>query len=238
MKFVGALIEASAEDMAVPVEVTEEAGYDGDGLLVSEDLPGADARARSYDDAGRLSNFSQTLAGVTSGYGISRDAAGRITALTSGGPATWDDWSFVYDAAGQLVTANRGAGGGIDDYAYAYDARGNRVSEARGGFVWSFAYNDANQLVSNQLNAYAPTTYAYDAAGRRTTATQGTTSYNYDYDAAGRLDVRRYTTKWWIFTSTWTETTPTAVTANSPGSTSPNLTARFMAMTSPGTTPP
>ena len=184
---------------------TTNYSYDADGLLTGETLPGGHSRSRSYDDAGRLATYSQTLDGATTPYRIERDPAGRITTLAPDDIWAANDWHYTYDTAGQLSAAYMGDPGGIEDYTYAYDNRGNRISRTQGPWTLTQSYNTANQLSAQQLNTYTPITYSYDAAGRRTGSAQGTTSTGYTYDSAGRLDGRSYTTRWWIFTSTWKE---------------------------------
>jgi large repetitive protein len=169
------------------------AGYDVDGDLTTQTLPGAITQNYSYDNQDRVTGLTYT-GDVTSGGGTTHGvwlAYGRN--YNAGGQAA-NDWSpagastsvggetqsYTYDRADRLTqvadaTGSNAAGNQTcTTRSYAFDPRGNRTSlesatgadcTTSGGSSTSYAYD----LYSRQLTgANGFGSYVYDAFGRQT----------------------------------------------------------------------
>ncbi|MEX0990806.1 MAG: DUF6531 domain-containing protein [Actinomycetota bacterium] len=180
---------------------TTDYDYDVSGNLIETAYPNGWKDARSYDAAGRLDQIQTLRAGdVLNSFDYSRDAVGNPVSIASVGrmdqqvqdPDT-GDWSpsptpdetthFSYDPLYRLTGACYGAPCGqnpAEFASYSYDGVGNRLTETIEGSGRSFAYNDADQLVSIDGDA----SFAYDANGNM--LTDGTEHYEYD-QAGNRL---------------------------------------------------
>lgn len=149
-------------------------GYDLDGRLTVETLPGGVTRAWNYTQ-GRLSGYTQTGGGLGRSTSLAYDSSGRIASETTGGAAT----VYTYDPAGQLTGVD--APGTTNDTVYVYDSAGRRVSQTVAGTTTGYVYNTAGQLVSATPTVGTPTTYTYDHAGRRTSETTGVNVRGFGY---------------------------------------------------------
>lgn len=168
--------------------------YDDDGRLLVETFHGAggSARARAYDDAGRVTNYLQLWEKDTPGW----DATGQVltwrtdgrmatrTSDTGAGPVTE---TYAYDPAGQLT----GVTGGANPSSATFGPRGNRTTVTTGGVTAQVNYQPSGAIAGYTSTAGAGT-FTYDAAGRRTgsatvdaTGTPTATT-TLGYDAAGR----------------------------------------------------
>jgi RHS repeat-associated protein len=134
---------------------------DPDGRLLTEQLPGRQARRYHYQH-GLLHAFlairgDHPVADVS----FTHDPDGRIATEREG------DWirQYRYDPAGQLTGVSH-LGRPRDPVTFTYDAVGNRTVLRRGNAETRYLYDDADQLIS------------YEAHGRRT---------ELSYDGSGRL---------------------------------------------------
>lgn len=149
-------------------------GYNDDDQLTTETLTGGN-RTRAYT-TGRLTNFTETLPGVSVNTTLTYDTTGRIATEATGGVTA----TYGYDSAGQLSTVTPSAGNAT---TYTYDNLGRRASSKLGAAAAiTYGYDAASQLAS-----VGGTTYTYDTAGRRLTETASGNSLTYTYDPAGRL---------------------------------------------------
>ena len=69
-----------------------------------------------------------------------------------------------HDRRGQLVEVLDAEGNTVEKYDY--DRAGNLLARTVDGKTTTFAYDEANQLVSKTLPDGAVVTFGYDAAGR------------------------------------------------------------------------
>ncbi len=142
--------------------------YDADGRLLDEVVhaAGGSGRARTYDDAGRLSTYAQVwddgdegwdLTGATLSYRTD----GRLGSQdrTPGGAETYD-----YDPAGQLVEVT----GTANPMEITYGPRGNRTSVTTPDGTAAFTYHDDAAVATVSAAGFGTATFSYDAAGRRT----------------------------------------------------------------------
>ena len=124
---------------------------------------------------GRVSNHTQTLAGVTTTTGLTYDSTGRLRTETSGGLTK----TFGYDLADQLKTVSPSTGSVT---TYSYDVLGRRTSVKVGASTTSSTFDAGSQLLT-----VGTSVFAYDGAGRRVSETVGATVTSYSYDPQGRL---------------------------------------------------
>ncbi len=166
-------------------------GYDSDGRVVNETLPGG-TRSRTYTN-GQLTGYDETVPGLTRATTLTYDATGRIATDTTGALTT----VYAYDAGSQLVGVVPGTG---NPTVWTYDALGRRASEKVGtAAATSYVYDAAGQLcwtTTKKLPASpscaAPLTgaarFTWDGVGRLTGEYRtATNNIAYSYDAAGRL---------------------------------------------------
>ena len=174
---------------------TATAGYDAQGQLTLEKLPGKINRTTMYDLTGEL--VSQEYAGVTAespstpvpwvAWSVRANAAGQIVnewnpeaAAHSdelpGEHAVPADIGYSYDPAGRLVRVeDRATTDGADVCTvrtYAFDKRGNRTAQT--------SASGAAASPGCPSTPSTTITRAYDAADRPTTGGNGSGSYVYD----------------------------------------------------------
>jgi RHS repeat-associated protein len=154
--------------------------YDGDGQLVTQDLPGGVQLSSSYDAMGDATSQS--------GSGASAPTATR---------------TFTYDPAGRILTAATSAAGtqGSPGYqaatseSFGYDDRGLLLSASGSAGTTVYTYNGSGQPVT-AADAAGTSTYGYDSAGRLATdadAASGTTG-TYSYNTLGQVTQVSYGT--------------------------------------------
>ncbi len=158
--------------------------------------------AYSYDNLGRVTSTTQTIAGLTPTitYAQTFNAASDRTQLSATIGSTADFLnSFSYDNLHRLTSLNQQSQSG-----------GNTVATK----LADFAYNKLNQLTTidryqntGRTNEVAQTSYSYDTGNRLTgiAHTQGSTNlgtYGYTYDNASRITQIAYTNG----TSAWNTT--------------------------------
>ena len=123
--------------------------------------------SRGYDDAGRLTSFTNR-AGNTTSYGY--DDLDRLTSITSPDP----------DGAGGVAPS-------VTKYNYDILSRLESVEDADNQFT-NYTYDDAGQLLELKDASNNVTRFAYDGLGRMTMETDArgvTRSYN--HNSTGRL---------------------------------------------------
>jgi len=104
-------------------------------------------------------------------------------------------WAYEHDGRSRLTRAERYDTDGttlLHRYSYTYDDGYNLITKAVLDAVASvttataFAYNDANELVSQAVGG-TTTSFAYDAWGRMTSKSDGTYSATYAYRYGNKL---------------------------------------------------
>lgn len=195
-------------DLTSPPNPVATYGYDADGNVVLEALPGGH---RTWDwMSGQLRRLSQAVPGANQVTDLAYDTSGRLRWERTGDQAR----TYSYDQASQLrmVTPSTGR-----TTTYTYNGRGRRTSATTGTATATYNYDDAGQLLSSTAPD-GTTSYAYDTAGRRTTETGPSGTVTYGYDSAGRL----HTVEQGGRTHTRTygaDSTINAITSSSPGGT-------------------
>ena len=149
--------------------------YNTDSQITLEAL-NAGSRGWVYVN-GRVSSYTQTIAGATTATALTYDSAGRLASETTGALTK----SYVYDPADQLKLVTPSTGSAT---AYNYDALGRRTSVVVGTATTANTYNAASELTK-----VGTKTFTYDAGGRRLSETAGTVVTGYGYDAQGRQTV-------------------------------------------------
>jgi RHS repeat-associated protein len=162
------IVEPTTAEYSSAADSTTTDIYDGDGDLVTQDLPGGVQISNTYDAMGDPTGQS--------GTGAAAPTATR---------------TFTYDQAGRLLTAATSAAGtqGQPGYqpatseSFGYDDRGLLLSASGSAGTSTFTYNASAQLAS-ATDAAGTSTYTYDSAGRLATDADaasgitGTYSYN------------------------------------------------------------
>ena len=142
--------------------------YDGDGDLLTQDLPGGVQVSSTYDSMGDLTGQSGTgAAAPTATRTYTYDTAGRLTAAATSAAGTSGSPGY------QPATSE----------TFGYDDRGLLLSASGSAGTSTFTYNASSQLAS-ATDAAGTSSYAYDSAGRLATdadaasGVTGTYSYN------------------------------------------------------------
>ena len=150
-----------------------------------------------YDASGSLSSETDTQGGtpVTTAYGY-----GLTGQLTSAGSANYNyDPNGNPDNTGDTVgTDNEISSDGTFDYAYDYEGNETSKTNISTGDVWTYGYNNANELVSAIDKTSAgvtemAVTYEYDVFGNR--IEQSVTPYT--SGVAGTTTVQKYALDGW-----------------------------------------
>lgn len=91
---------------------------------------------------------------------------------------------YEYDWLDRLITeiANGAATG------YTYDQVGNRLSLTSGNNVYTYTYNDSDQLLTEKRNNVLSQSYTYDLNGNQTRKIEGSVTTEYVFDAANHLE--------------------------------------------------
>jgi RHS repeat-associated protein len=110
----------------------------------------------------RLINASSAGA-IVNRFTYSYDNAGNRTSVveSSGDRTTW-----TYDATYQLKHEKR-TGGTAFDVTYSYDPAGNRTWQIDSGTRTTYAFDAANQLLTQKPAGSGTTTFSYDNSGNR-----------------------------------------------------------------------
>ena len=138
----------------------------------------------TYNGFGEPDTYAASY-GSTGLYDVdyARDDAGRITEKTETTPSGTHTTAYSYDAAGRLEEVSRD---GNVTATYAYDANGNRTSVDRAGEDPVSATYDAQDRIQTYGDLEFDFTKNGDLAAKTDTTSNETTTY--DYDALGNLD--------------------------------------------------
>ncbi|MDA8240535.1 MAG: DUF6531 domain-containing protein [Nitrospiraceae bacterium] len=166
--------------------------YDNMGKRTMLTYPNGATANYAYDSSGRLMSLihKDSNSSIIGSYSYTLDNVGnRLTKTTVD-----TTYAYSYDAIYRLTQAlssapgysgnTSGKGQGIPNATqqqkefYIYDPVGNRLSSDKHS---SYAYNQANQLLSNGGN------YMFDKDGNLIFKVDGTTSFTYFYDYENRL---------------------------------------------------
>jgi len=160
--------------------------YDALNRVTQSQEPFGLTLTATYDAVGNRIQLQDSFGGVlTSVY----DSANRLTSRQFGGASqTPLRMDLTYTARNQLATQTRYSDlGGVNKVAsntLTYDTSGRLTNlqdfNASGGSIanYTYAYDLASRLQSEQLNGGATKTYTYDAANELTN--DGTNAYSYD----------------------------------------------------------
>jgi YD repeat-containing protein len=163
--------------------------------------------AYAYDQHGRVTSETRTIAGVQHVLAYTYDAAGRLIALAY---PTGRTVGYEYDALGRVgLVSTTKAGrsrvlvanvayhpfGGVKSYTFgngqtytrAIDQDGRIASYTLGAQSFAIGYDAASRIeFISQVGLPANTnTYGYDNLDRLTSAVLPATPYSYSYDAVG-----------------------------------------------------
>ncbi len=160
---------------------------------IAADIPNGMETHYAFDAGHRLTKIEhRDGAAVLEGFGYALTPGGGISRITHEDGAFWD---YENDGRGRLTQAERYDTDGttlLHRYSYTYDDGDNRLTKAVLDAVASvttataFAYNDANELVSQSVGGVT-TSFAYDAWGRMTSKSDGTYSAAYAYRYGNKL---------------------------------------------------
>jgi YD repeat-containing protein len=168
--------------------------------------------AYAYEQHGRVTQETRTIAGVQYALGYTYDAAGRLSGLTYPSGRTI---AYGFDAAGRVNSINTTASGqtqavvsnvtyhpfgGVNGftlgngrvYSRPRDYDGRVSSYTLGAQSFAIAYDAANRItaIADAGNAANFNNYGYDALDRLTLAQSPSTTYNYAYDAVGNRTLK------------------------------------------------
>ncbi|WP_327676149.1 DNRLRE domain-containing protein [Kitasatospora sp. NBC_00458] len=188
---------------------TFTAGYDVEGRLVSQTLPGGNTLTNTYDSRGIQTGKTYTtqsgtvLLADTADYTVHGQQAGRTQ---TDGNSTGS--TYTYDSTGRLVKAADSTGLACATRSYAFDRSSNRTNRTSVTDDCDPATADAVTKAENHgydtADRLTDAGYAYDAFGRTTalpkgaelsyhvndlvrSETLGDTRRTWDLDASGRL---------------------------------------------------
>ncbi|MDY6950912.1 MAG: RHS repeat-associated core domain-containing protein [Thermodesulfobacteriota bacterium] len=158
-------------------------GFNGYGEIDSEDYAINSSSLTSWaltrDNAGRITEKSETLDGVTSDYVYTYDSMGRLLAVTKDSTLVEE---YEYDANGARIyemNSLRGIAGRTFDYSdedhlltagdttYQYDLDGFLTNKTNGTNVTSYLYSSWGELLSVSLPDGTAIEYVHDPLGRR-----------------------------------------------------------------------
>ncbi|MGP0063971.1 MAG: RHS repeat-associated core domain-containing protein [Isosphaeraceae bacterium] len=195
--------------------VTLTYSYDqlGDETSVTDSLSNQGVISYAYNADEEITTITQAFGGsvgpqISFGY----NNASQLTAISrqtgTSSTATEVNTSITYDAANRVVTMTDGVasytlflGGSwsttpLATYVYSYDDADRETSETDAEGVYSYTYDNANELTGVTENGTAVGTYSYDLNGNRTGTgyTTGTDNeqtaspgFTYTYDDAGNM---------------------------------------------------
>ena len=159
--------------------VTDTIGYNGfaESLTYTAAYNGTSLYnvQRARDKLGRITAITETIGGVTDGYGYGYDLAGRLTQVKKNGATIA---SYTYDSNGNRLSFT-GPGGTITGI-YDHQDRLTQYGSATYGYT-------ANGELLTKTNGVQTTTYQYDALGNLITVTlPGGTQIAYLVDGHNR----------------------------------------------------
>jgi RHS repeat-associated protein len=144
------------------------------GLLTNTILGGVSSDY-GYNGHGELiSHTTSTSTGVLQDVVLERDDLGRVTDKTESIGGVETGFGYTYDAAGRLETETVD---GATVASYTYDANGNRLTVTSHGGLMSATYDDQDRLLTYGPTTFTYT--ANGELSSRTTSGE-TTGYDYD----------------------------------------------------------
>ncbi len=157
------------------------------------DIPNGMETHYAFDGYGRVTSIAhRDGANVQQGWTYDLTAGGNVAAVTA---QDGSKWAYEHDGRNRLTVAERYDTDGttlLHRYSYTYDDGDNLLASAALDAAASaitttaFAYNDANELVSQAVGG-TNTSFAYDAWGRMTSKSDGTYSATYAYRYGDKL---------------------------------------------------
>ncbi len=151
-----------------------------------------------YDNVGRRTTHTETIAGTTTTHGYVYDNLDRLTKVLNGATPvetlTYDPYNnrrtrtaggathhYQHDAAQQLNRILTGSDTGSEAARFQYDANGNLTYQSQGGITRTYTYDALDRLTRVQGSDIATESYRYDPQGRRIEKTVAGTSTRYHY---------------------------------------------------------
>ncbi|MGI6460127.1 MAG: RHS repeat domain-containing protein [Candidatus Hydrogenedentales bacterium] len=157
------------------------------------DIPNGMETHYAFDGSGRMTSIAhRDGANVRQGWTYDLMPGGNVAAVTA---QDGSKWAYEHDGRNRLTVAERYDTDGttlLHRYSYTYDDGDSLLASAALDAAASaitttaFAYNDANELVSQAVGG-TNTSFAYDAWGRMTSKSDGTWSATYAYRYGGKL---------------------------------------------------
>jgi len=144
---------------------------------------GALSLTRAFNGYGEVEgqNYTINSSSLTS-WSLVRDDAGRITQKQETVAGTTSNYAYSYDPMGKLLTVTKDSVL-IEEYQYGPNgARTFETNTLRGIAGRTFTYSDEDHLLTA-----GSTTYQYDADGFLVTKTEGTDVTQYSYSSRGEL---------------------------------------------------
>ena len=140
---------------------------------------GALSLTRAFNGYGEIEGQDFTIGGSSlTSWTLTRDDAGRITQKQETVAGTTSNYAYTYDPMGRLLTVTKD-GALVEEYHYG--PNGARISEMnalRGISSRNMTYSDEDHLLTA-----GSTTYQYDADGFLLTKTEGTNVTQYAYSS-------------------------------------------------------
>jgi RHS repeat-associated protein len=143
---------------------------------------GAVVETRSYNEYGELSATATTVSGTPLlSFAYQRDALGRITQKTETEAGVTTVTDYAYDTVGRLTQVDEG---GVTVEAYTYDANGNRLTSTNSAGSFSATYDDQDRIQTYGSIEYS---FTLNGELLNKTDTSTGASTDYVYDAVGNL---------------------------------------------------
>ncbi|MET9434704.1 DNRLRE domain-containing protein [Streptomyces sp. NPDC006551] len=158
---------------------TFSAGYDAEGDVVTEKLPGGYTLTTREDSVG--ASLARTYTRDSDGRVVYSDTVSQSAHGQATSHSGWSAQDYGYDRAGRLTKVNDTVGDVCTSRSYAFDKRSNRTGlttaagtpgaacPTTGGTAKTYAYDTGDRLIESGT--------AYDAFGR--TTTQGGSTFGY-----------------------------------------------------------
>ena len=138
---------------------------------------------RTFNEYGEVDAESMSVNNLPVGsWFLVRDNNGRISQKTETVAGISSDYGYTYDANGRLLTVTKD-GTLVEEYQYnAAGSRSYEMNSLRGITGRSYMYSDEDHLLSA-----GNVSYQYDPDGFLTSKTNGTDITRYDYSSRGEL---------------------------------------------------
>jgi YD repeat-containing protein len=136
---------------------------------------GNESEIFAYSDYGELASSSAGYGTTTLlAEAYTRDQLGRVTQNVETIAGVTTTFNYSYDAAGRLIQIQQD---GATTAIYTYDSNSNRMSLNRNGVITNGAYDDQDHLTQYGGTTYS---YTANGELETKTISGQTTSYNYD----------------------------------------------------------